>query len=267
MESSRPVDQSLTVSVVSELPEICHGSAAGSQSGPLGSDSSVTKPSLAPPEVDLAIPPAKRTKESSHAEVIPQDVMNDVEASFEVSRSTSNDSNMGASTRVAGGLPPALPGRVAPDEYLSACSSRASSVGFQSIPPIEDRHRASQPVGGTRPLSKELASLRSRGKARSTSAHSRGASTGTRNLKMKRGGIYPNQRTPLEEHTLVPECRAGPEQDVEARFRVLFEQRDQDHLSWSRLKDYIIHMEERHAYQIQELDHTIREMSTSGMKF
>ena len=68
---------------------------------------------------------------------------------------------------------------------------------------------------------------------------------------MEHGGIRPTQRGPLEEHALVPECRAEGVQDVETRIRVLMEQRDIDHASFAHIGKYFQVVEERHDIQIQ----------------
>ena len=113
-------------------------------------------PSQANPAALADLPAAKREKKTLATEVIPQNVMNDVEQSLEVSF-ISNDSDMGASARPAVGLPPALPGsargQATPD------LSPVGSTRFHSIPPSTDSQSVSQRSGGIRPVVKDIVAL------------------------------------------------------------------------------------------------------------
>ena len=96
--------------------QVCHGSAAGSQPGPLGgNNSSVAKPSRAivsPTETETAAHPAAKRTRSAGAEIITQPVLESEDISLELS---SNDSPIkGASpgsvhVPAPSGLPPAMP--------------------------------------------------------------------------------------------------------------------------------------------------------------
>jgi hypothetical protein len=75
------------------------------------------------------------------------------------------------------------------------------------------------------------------------------------------------------EHVLVPACRAEGAQDIEARMRVLEEQREHDHSSFvqmasetNHMAEYIRNMETRHATHLQELEQRYKEVVSSGMK-
>ena len=189
----RASDVSLAIPSAPGLAGICHGSAAGSQSGTLGDGASASMPSQADPAALADLPAAKREKKTLATEVIPQNVMTDVEQSLEVSF-ISNDSDMGASARPAVGLPPALPGSVRVQTTHDLDPSPAGSTRSHSIPPSTDIESVSRRSGGPRQSVRDSSAPRSRGKARSSSAQARNLSTGTRNLKMKRGGVHPTQK-------------------------------------------------------------------------
>ena len=115
MTSTHASNTSMTVP---GLPGICHGSAAGSQSGPLGgSDTSVAKPSqaiISPTEADAAAPPAAkrdRSGPSPHDGIITHHAADIAETSLDMS-ALSDESNqdmgsaLGPETITPDGRPP-----------------------------------------------------------------------------------------------------------------------------------------------------------------
>ncbi len=103
----------------------------------------------------------------------------------------------------------------------------------------------------------------------------------TMKMKMKRsdrsGSSSPRPRgldVTVEPHQFVTACRAEGAQDIEARIRVLEEQREHDHSHFRhandtnlRIRDYVQRMEERHSNQLEELDQRNKELVKQSTMF
>ena len=92
----------------------------------------------------------------------------------------------------------------------------------------------------------------------------------SRSMPLSRGASPKTVRKVLLGHEMVPACRAGGDQDVEARLRVLEQQREDDHRYFAELRDAVVKLGnelDRKTEKEAENARYLQELTARGLQF